>query len=120
VGVPIVSSTSAGRGADEVKARAALTEASLCERGRLRKSCWRIMLSMAGVMWVVSSREGEGRQRVPSSGVKFPLSADSIESDWLYVGKRGLPSILFPFFLFFSSLPSLLFITLDLFHGVGL
>jgi hypothetical protein len=100
MGVPIVSSTSAGRGADEVKARAALTEASLCERGRLRKSCWRIMLSMAGVYWVVSNREGESRQRVPSSGVKFPLSADSIESDWLYVGKRGFPSILFPFFFF--------------------
>lgn len=47
-GVPIVSSTSAGRGAEEEKARAALREASLCERGRLRKSCWRIMLCEAG------------------------------------------------------------------------
>jgi hypothetical protein len=119
MGVPIVSSTSAGRGADEVKARAALTEASLCERGRLRKSCWRIMLCMAGVMWVVSSREGEGRQRVPSSGVKFPLplTASSLIGCTLVSGDSRPFCFLFSFF---SSLPSLLFITLDLFHSVGL
>jgi hypothetical protein len=59
--VPIVSSTSAGRGADEAKERAALIEANLCDRGRLRRSCWRIM-STCGWVDVGADRESWTRQ----------------------------------------------------------
>lgn len=71
--VPIVSSTSAGRGADEVKARVALSEANLWERGRLRNSCWRIMLCVAvWCEWCLAERASVDSD-FPSSGVKFPF-----------------------------------------------